>query len=206
VAFTRTWLRGILSASAVTVLVPAGVIAALLAAALGHGFGGLGSLRQLVSGPNIPPKLAFSGPAATGHGPVLPIIPAPVTHHSGATVSPHRVRIVTRHTVAPVHGAPARPTRRPVRKRVPVAHAPPSAVNPAPSTPAPSTPSPTTGTTSTGTTPTASAPGGLIPALSPTLHQVGQAVQNVANAVPIVGPTVSGVVGTVVTLLAGPSN
>src|SRR5688500_10824879 len=53
VGIVRSWLRGILGASGVTLLVPLGLLAAVLVATTVGG-SGLGAVGQLIGGPEVP--------------------------------------------------------------------------------------------------------------------------------------------------------
>ncbi len=60
------WLRQLLRAGTAAAIVPAAIVGALVVALVGAGgFGGLGSLRQVVAGPQISPtEVAAAGPLA----------------------------------------------------------------------------------------------------------------------------------------------
>jgi hypothetical protein len=78
----------------VALLAPVTMIAALVVLALGGGFGGLGALAQLVSGPAVPVGSTFGSTAAGGSAKhrtaplVLPVVPtAPAAAPSGTRVA-----------------------------------------------------------------------------------------------------------------------
>ena len=85
--FARRWMRDMVGASAATLLVPGGIVAALIAAALGSGLGGLGSIGQLVGGPALPATVQTAAPAKAHHVARLPVVPVP----SGAAIAPARL-------------------------------------------------------------------------------------------------------------------
>lgn len=164
-SLARAWTRQLYEAWGVALMGPAAVIAALIVLALGGGFGGLGALGQLVSGPAVPAGsvLAGGGPggaagrhAASG---VLPVVPAaalarprlarPRTSAAGtsAPVRGHRARGSStaagagkQHVIARGHAYGEPPPRLPSR--------------PAPPKPTPApTPTPTPAPTSTAPLP-----------------------------------------------------
>jgi hypothetical protein len=69
----RAWTRGLSGASGAAVLVPGGIIAALLLLALAGSFGRIGGLGQAFSGPAAPgsPRIASSLASPPAHGPAL---------------------------------------------------------------------------------------------------------------------------------------
>jgi hypothetical protein len=160
----RLWRRQLCAASSVALIVPSAIVAALVALALGGGFGGLGVLGQIFAGPSIP-NAGPLVPGGSGHaatrsaGNVIPVIP--VARFVGGGTTPHRGGAggavttprtsVTRTGVSSTGGAIGQGgvTTRPVTQSTgpapaPVAAAPaPSSPVPAPSTPGPSpTPAP----------------------------------------------------------------
>jgi hypothetical protein len=193
VAFTRTWLHSALRASVVTLLVPIGVLIAILATELGSGFGGLGSLRELVSGPAVPAQQvsavptpahgsrASGGlpviPSATGAAPPIIARPAAPARRPGAVAPrPGRAGGNSGHGTAP---ARPRPPQRPTG---------PGRLPPVPA--AGGSPLPVT------------SPGSGAPAPAPNpVRQLGQVVQGVVVGVPVVGPGASNVVGTLINIL-----
>src|SRR5437764_7680392 len=76
----RAWTRGLSGASGAALLVPGGIIAALLLLALAGSFGRVGGLGQAFSGPAAPGATSV---ASTVHGPagraptLLPVLTAP---------------------------------------------------------------------------------------------------------------------------------
>jgi hypothetical protein len=181
----RRWLRDSLRASAVTLLVPGAVLAALLAAALGSGFGGLGSLGQLVGGPALPVGTRVAAPTRP-HAARLPVVPVTATPAAAPRPASAPAGAVGRATTpavgAPVAGArPRRPRPAPVR------------------TPA-SVGAPTPASSGAGASaPSSGSPG---PAQPGTLHRAVAPVQSaVASAPAPVGPAASDAVGTVVDLV-----
>jgi hypothetical protein len=196
VAFTRTWLQSALRISVVTLLVPICVLVAILATELGSGFGGIGSLRELVSGPAVPiqqvaplstPARGFRYPAT------LPVIP--VAGAAPPIVPPLYVR-------TPPHAPPAhRGTTRPPQRGHPTS---PSRPRP-PRRPTGPGVRPPAGGGGGSTTPVGPG-GGVAPAPAPNpIRQLGQSVQGVVSAVPVVGPGASNVVGTLINILAPPT-
>jgi hypothetical protein len=196
-AFWRTWVRALLGASGVTLLVPAGLLLAVaLAATLGGA--GLGGLGQLVSGPVLPGSEASAGllpptPAVNGGVAALPL-----TKHAGS----RRAAGTTRHGSsskpasntpggAPKHSSQLGPKGKP---KPPVKHDPAPAPAPKPSLPPASPIDAVTAPVQAVTKPVKS-----------TLQRIGAAVQKTVSAIPIVGPPVADAVGTVVDLLSGPT-
>lgn len=148
----RAWRWQLYRGSAVALMAPAAVVAALTVLALAGGFSRLASLGQILSGPPAPSAAVASGsPAQTA--PVL----QPTT--AAAPVK----RIATRTTVIRAHAASARPSRhaRPgSSSRVPspvpvVSHRtpPPAPAATTPSAPAPPAPAPRPPAPAPGSTP-----------------------------------------------------
>ncbi|HWF24000.1 MAG TPA: hypothetical protein VG275_01030 [Solirubrobacteraceae bacterium] len=77
----RAWTRQLYGAWGVALLAPVTMIAALVVLALGGGFGGLGALAQLVSGPAVPAGSTVGSTVAGGSAKhrtaplVLPVVP-----------------------------------------------------------------------------------------------------------------------------------
>lgn len=71
----RAWVRGLSQASGAAVLVPGGILAALILLALAGSFGRIGGLGE-----------ALSGPAASGSSPLAQALTRPVSHASGLPV------------------------------------------------------------------------------------------------------------------------
>jgi hypothetical protein len=196
VAFTRTWLQSALRISVVTLLVPICVLVAILATELGSGFGGIGSLRELVSGPAVPVQQV--APVATPARGVpypgtLPVIP--VGGAAPPIVPPLHVR-------TPPHAPPAhRGTTRPPQHAHPTA---PSRPRP-PRRPTGPGVHPPAGGGGGSTTPVGPGGGGAPVAAPNPIRQLGQSVQGVVSGVPIVGPGASNVVGTLINILSPPT-
>lgn len=142
--FVGAWLRQLLKAGTAAALVPAAMIAALVVVLIGAGgFGGVGSIRQLLSGPEIPPaeRLASSDRGARG-GDVARVAPA---DEPRAVRQVQRRRPSSREAVPPPAAQPqprppavdpgARETVRPPR--------PPAIEPPPPPPPPPAAPPPT---------------------------------------------------------------
>lgn len=195
-AFWRTWIRALLGAYGVTLLVPAGL---LLAVVLGAtiGGGGLGGLGQLVSGPGLPNAQASVGllpPTATVGGGVaaLPVEPAGSRRPSrSAAASPGRsVSSSQPSGTGTKTGSGSVPKRKPQ----------PTVTQQQPSQSVPKPPA-TTSPIGAVTAPVqaVSAP------VKTTVQRIGAAAQKLLESVPIVGPPAADVVGTVVELLSGPS-
>jgi hypothetical protein len=104
----RAWARGLSGASGVALLVPGGVIAAMLLLALAGSFGRLGGLGQAFTGPSVagPTPLASSVHAPAGRAPAL----LPVATASATAVAP----AVVANRVAPAaSGVPKPPPASP---------------------------------------------------------------------------------------------
>ena len=97
----RTWTRQLGAASSVALIVPCAMVAALVALALGGGFGGLGVLGQVFAGPSIPnsgPLVAggsgahaatrTAGPAAIPVIPVVRVVARAPTRRRSAAAGP----------------------------------------------------------------------------------------------------------------------
>jgi hypothetical protein len=88
----RAWTRQLYGAGSVALLAPVTIIAALVVLALSGGFGGLGALGQLLSGPAVPvaSSAVIGGRSApVTAAPPLPIVPAsPVARHVTARPAP----------------------------------------------------------------------------------------------------------------------
>jgi hypothetical protein len=181
----RAWRWQLYRGSAVALMAPAAVVAALTVLALAGGFSRLASLGQILSGPPAPSAAVASGsPAQTA--PVL----QPTT--AAAPVK----RIATRTTVIRGHAASARPSRhaRPgASSRVPppvpvVSHRTPpapAATTPSAPAPAPRPPAPAPGSTpvdhviGVGTGVTSKLPDPVGTVTTKALQTVGQTVDKV---------------------------
>ncbi|MEA2196597.1 MAG: hypothetical protein QOJ25_648 [Solirubrobacteraceae bacterium] len=126
----RAWTHQLYGAWGVALLAPVTMIAALVVLAIGGGFGGLGALGQLVSGPAVPVGSSAAGGASIGQAKhrttplVLAVVPAPSATartrapatspagavRPGAGGSPGGGGTVQRVTPRGGHGAPG-PTR-----------------------------------------------------------------------------------------------
>jgi hypothetical protein len=181
VGIVRSWLRGVLGASGVTLLVPLGLLTAVLVAATVGG-NGLGSVGQLIGGPEVPG--ARPGEPQPGER-SLPPVPARRTGAAGAAGAS------TRRSSA---GGGGETERRgssnsgsgdtSSRSGGTTQTAPP----PPPPPPAQTTPPP---------------PPPPAPERNP-IRRIGKAVQDLVRPLPIVGPTASDAVGTVIDLVAPP--
>jgi hypothetical protein len=175
-----TWRRYAVSVYVVTLLVPAGVLAALLVTTTLGGSGGLGALRQVVNGPTVPPATT-SAPAGPVAGPARPLLVPTVPILRRATpVAPRRhARSRTRRST------PHRLVRGPGQSN------PPSVTSP--------TPAPTQTTTQPAPAPPPAPPPSQ-PRPDP-IHALGHQIADTVRPLPIVGPTVSDAVQTVIDLI-----
>jgi len=179
-----TWRRYAVSVYVVTLLVPGGVLAALLVTTTLGGSGGLGALRQVVNGPTVPP-VTTPAPAGPVSGPARPLLvpTVPVLRSSAPAVPRRQVRSRTRRS------APRRVAREPGRHEQ---------SNPSPvATPAPAPPQTTT------QPPPPAPPPPSQPRPDP-IHALGHQVAETVKPLPIVGPTVSDAVQTVIDLIPPP--
>jgi hypothetical protein len=134
------WLRQLLRAGTAAAIVPAAMVAALVVVLVGAGgFGGLGSLRQVLVGPEISPAEAGeSGGRETDVAPIAPTPQRPAAHRA----VPRRPTAARTPVVAPP--APPPPPRRvtppPRVPAVPPPPPPPPAIAPEPATPPPPPP------------------------------------------------------------------
>lgn len=184
----RQWRRALLSVSGVTLLVPAGLLVAVAVAAT-LGGSGLGSVGQLVGGPEVPGSTVQA--ALEHHDATLPTVPK-------------RKRALV---LAPSAPLPRRtPARTPARHRS-TTHRPATTPAPVATAPKPTTPAPVA-TTTTVTTTTAPPPPPptttTTPAETNPVRQVGKVVQGIVKPLPIVGSTASDAVGSVIDLIAPP--
>jgi hypothetical protein len=182
-------------AGAPALLVPAGLLAALVAVATVGG--GLRGLPQIVQGPEVPMTRGTTpgGPAHAARAARIPAIP-------GARAPSPRASLAGPRPGTPRGGADApTATTGPVAPR-------PSRPSPAPAAPTPGPASPPSPAGSGNPSPSPSpAP---TPAPSPppqpadAVRQVGEAVAGTAELVPLVGPTVAGAVREVVEVVTAP--
>lgn len=190
----------LLRASGVTLLVPVGLLASVaLAATVGNG-GTLGSVGQLVGGPDIPRANASasevdlgsvsSSTAAGTSATSLPTVPV---------ATDRSVRRSTGSTTAQRPKTSSRPTRaaQPTTSTKPQTSQSTGTKKLAPTTQTAPTPPPAT-TTETPPPPPAQE--------TNPVRQLGKTVQGVVEPLPIVGPTTSDAVGTVIDLLAPPGS
>lgn len=180
-----SWLRGLLRASGVTLLIPIGLLGAVVVAAT-LGGSGLGSVGQLVGGPEVPGGAQQA--ARTERSDDLPAVP-PRSRRSPAE------RRAARAASAPARRTTSGTGTRPARRRAStptVAKKGPTSSRPA------ATPPVTTTTTTTTTTP----PPPTTTTETNPIRRLGGAVQGLVEPLPIVGPVASGAVGTVIDLLA----
>ncbi len=179
----RSWIRGIIGASGVTLLVPLGLLAAVLVATTVGG-SGLGSVGQLIGGPGVPGVRAQvpSGERA------LPTVPRRTTREettAGRSATARRAaaerrraqRRGSRDSTDSSRGSSGRTQTAP-----PPPPPPPEQTTPPPPPPPPAAPA---------------------PPRNP-VRQLGEAVQDLVRPIPIVGPPVSDAVGTVIDLVAPP--
>ncbi|MEA2245327.1 MAG: hypothetical protein QOD24_4883 [Solirubrobacteraceae bacterium] len=134
------WLRQLLRAGTAAAIVPAAMVAALVVVLVGAGgLGGLGSLRQVLVGPEISP--AETGAAGARGTDVAPIAPAP-RRPATQRAAPRRTTAARTRAVAPP--APPSPPRRvvppPRAPVVPPPPPPPPAISPEPAIPPPPPP------------------------------------------------------------------
>jgi hypothetical protein len=134
------WLRQLLRAGTAAAIVPAAMVAALVVVLVGAGgFGGLGSLRQVLVGPEISPADAGE-PGARGTD-VAPIAPAP--RRAAARRAPPRRATAARTRKVPPPAPPQPPRRVAPPPRVPAVPPPPPpppAISPEPAIAPPAPP------------------------------------------------------------------
>jgi hypothetical protein len=180
---TREWWRQGLRAWSASAIVPVAVLVAVAVLAIGGGVGGVQRLGQLFSGPAVPSPVQAAGrvDVRTERHAVLPHIPARVM--AGAAAATRAVRS------APVHAAPRRHAAAAPHPRLqPPAHRTPGSAKPIHSKPPPQKPV----TTTPPPPPPPPSPPKTI------THRVGEAVDKVVAPVPIVGPTATKAIDTVV--------
>jgi hypothetical protein len=201
-AFWRSWVRALLGASGVTLLVPVGlVLAVTLAATLGGG--GFGGLGQLVSGPGLPgaePVGAGVGGASNGGVPALPAgaTTTSASHSARRASEPAHPAVPGGHRAAtPSRGqgiGGSVPTTKPTGTSTETHKPPSTGGGGSPGQKPPSSPSPITPVVEPITTP-----------VRGTLKTIGDAVEKTLKNVPVVGQPLADVVGTVVDLLSAPT-
>jgi hypothetical protein len=198
----RAWTRQLYGAWGVALLAPVTMIAALVVLVLGGGFGGLGALAQLVSGPAVPVGSTVASTVAGGKHrtaplvlPVVPAAPAPTSTPTrvaatspAPAVRPGRggspARGGTGQGVSPGggHGAPSPTTGAPGTPGAPAPPTPSPAPTPTPTpSPSPVAPLPAliNGVVGVGVSVTSALPGplgtlgtGLLQSLGQTLDQI----------------------------------
>ncbi|WP_372791660.1 hypothetical protein [Paraconexibacter sp.] len=186
--FGRAWIRGLLSAAGVAVLVPLGLIVAVVLAATISG-GGIGGLGQIVGGPALP-----------GSDPVADALSS--ASRAG------RVPAVPARDRRAAAGGGASPSSRPGGGQRPQGERPPSqddtrrpSGGQRPSTPSPvATPPPRPVPTPAPTPVPAPAPGGS--PVEDVVAGAGTVVDSAVRPVPGAGPPAADAVGTVIGLLA----
>ena len=135
------WLRQLLKAGTAAALVPAAMVAALVVVLIGAGgFGGLGSIRQLLTGPEVPPAEQVASSDAADGDTVAPVAPADERRAA---------RRAARGGSSARDAVPAAPPAQPERRRPPavdpgappiVRPPPPPVVDPLPPPPPPPPP------------------------------------------------------------------
>jgi hypothetical protein len=128
------WVRQLLRAGTAAAIVPVAMVGALIVVLVGAGgFGGLGALRQVVSGPQIAPtQIAEAGPEA-------PAVAPPARRPRRRAAPPAARRPAAR---APAPAAPAATAPPVVRPRPPAPPPPPPPVAVAPPPPVADVPPP----------------------------------------------------------------
>jgi hypothetical protein len=182
---TREWWRQGLRAWSASAIVPVAVLVAVAVLAIGGGVGGVQRLGQLFSGPAVPSPVQAAGrvDVRTERHAALPHIPARVM--AGAAVATRAVRS------APVHAAPRRHAgAAPHARFTPPAHQSPGSAKPIQTKPPPQKP-----VTTTPPPPPPPPP----PSPKTITRRVGDTVNKVVAPLPIVGPTASKAIDTVVT-------
>ncbi|HEX6388484.1 MAG TPA: hypothetical protein VFZ89_03530 [Solirubrobacteraceae bacterium] len=183
----RSWIRGVLGASGVTLLVPLGLLAAVLVATTVGG-SGLGSVGQLIGGPEVPGARAEVHPGERA----LPSVPSRrATRGEGAGTS------TTSATTRRAAGREGRRERRRSSNRTTSERATGTGGRTENVVPPPPPPPPAQGTAPPPPPPPPPAPRNPI-------REIGKVVQDVVRPLPIVGPTASDAVGTVIDLIAPP--
>ncbi len=193
----RSWLRGLLGASGVTLLVPAGLLAAVAVAATVGG-SGLGSVGQLLGGPEVPGGLEAALHAQANAGDDLPTVPTRKRDRGargrtagagarGGSSSTGRASADDRRAGSSGDSTQNTSTTQPTSTQ---------------STPPPRTT--TTTQTQPTTPPTTTQPTTTQPAETNPVRQLGKTVQDIVRPLPVVGPTAADAVGTVIDLVAPP--
>jgi hypothetical protein len=186
VGIVRSWLRGVLGASGVTLLVPAGLLVAVVVAAAVGG-SGLGSVGQLIGGPEVP----GAGAAVPSGERAVPQVPRSGLGAPGATA-----RSAAAQSAARRAGGQTRPASG--RRKGPGARTTTTSRQGTSTTQAPAPPVPVTA--SAPPPPPAAAQ----PAERNPVRRIGKAVEDLVRPLPLVGNTVAGAVGTVIDLVAPP--
>jgi hypothetical protein len=197
----RDWRRRSFGALAGAAVVPAAILGAALAVGVGGGLGGIGSIGQALSGPELPavapgPDHGTGTAAAAGRvlARVRPAPSAPSRHESAAA----RPRTGDATTNAP--GGRPRPGTRPGPGATPQPARPGADDAPPPAATTPEAPAPPAGAPSAGPAPAAPAPAPPTSAGTPSaIDQLGDQVQGITDQVPVAGEPA----GEVVELLTG---
>jgi hypothetical protein len=178
---TREWWRQGLRAWSASALVPVAVLVAVAVLAIGGGVGGVRRLGQLFGGPTVPSPVRSAGnvDVQTERRTALPHVPARVM--AGAAAATRAVH------ATPVHAAPRRTTAPPAHRQ-PTAHRSPGSSKPVGTAPRPQPSKPVT-----------TAPPPPPPPPKTITRRVGDAVDQVVAPVPVVGPTATTAIDTVVT-------
>jgi hypothetical protein len=181
-------------AGAPALLVPAGLLAALVAVATVGG--GLRGLPQIVQGPEVPMTRGTTpgGPAHAARATRIPAIPGARAPSSRASLA------------GPRQGAPRGGADAPIATTGPVAPRPsrPSPAPAGPTGPASPPPAPGSGAPSPSPAPSPAPTPAPSPQPADAVRQVGEAVAGTAELVPLVGPTVAGAVREVVEVVTAP--
>jgi hypothetical protein len=180
---TREWWRQGVRAWSASAIVPLSVLVAVAVLAIGGGVGGVRRLGQLFSGPAVPSPVQSAGNVDVGTEgrATLPHVPARV--RAGAAAATRAVH------ATPVHAAPTHRTTSQAPHRQPTVHRPPGSSKPIGSAPRPQPIKPVT-----------TAPPPPPPAPPKTItRRVGDTVDKVVAPLPVVGPTATKAIDTVVT-------
>jgi hypothetical protein len=178
---TREWWRAGLRAWGISAVVPVAVLIAVAALAIGGGVGGVRSLSQLFSGPAVPSPLGAASSIDVGQqeGISVPSIPQSFLRTAGAAALSVHARPVP-------SGGPGTTHRSRPSHRTPAAH-------PSPGTSHQVTPTPTPPVSTTPPPPPPPAPSKTI------TDRLGDTVDKVVAPLPVIGPTATQAIDTVVT-------
>jgi len=178
----------VIGASGVTLLVPVGLLVAVLVAATVGG-SGLGSVGQLIGGPEVPGAIGDAPASPDG---ALPTVPARRGERGSVDT---RAAVTRRQAAARRRAAERRRSGRDGASRDGQVQVTPQTTTPATTPPPP--PPPASGA------PPPPPPPPPAPERNP-VRRIGNAVQDLVRPVPIVGPPVADAVGTVIDLVAPP--